>query len=291
MTRRVRDRRFRMAPSREVNNAMGYLTAVLVQKYGIEFHALTFLSDHKHDVNHDPNGRLPDFNRDLHHFITKQLNAMFGDEGPMWDSKQTSHVRPVEPDDILGRIGYTAANAVHHELVKFAKDWPGLSMCWPCPPRTFKRPKRGFMNFDAKHPDGSDVWPEVVTLTMHRPPGFDDLSDNELAIRIKDAIEAVEQAAHDKVEKKRGRFVGRRAILRTKREACATSVESKSDINPRIACKNKKRREEAIEEDRAWMRKYRPAFKAWQAGDRDVEFPHGTYKMLVVHRANVAGPD
>lgn len=290
-TRRVRDRKFRLAPSREVNEAIGYFVAVLSERYGVKLTALDFLSNHYHDVNVDENANLPAYHRDLHHFLTKQLNAMFDDCGPMWDSEQTNHVKPVTADDTLGRIAYTMANPVHHALVKFAKNWPGLRMCWPCRPRTFKRPK-GFLDEDARRPDGSLVWPEKATLTMHRPKGFDHLSDNELAIVIKDAIHAAEEKARAEVIASDGTFVGRRNIRRMSRHASPTTEATRSDITPRFACRDEALLREAVEKERAFLEEHADSMTAWRAGDRSVVFPVGTYKMRVVHNVRVAsGPD
>jgi hypothetical protein len=144
-----------------------------------------------------------------------------------------------------------------------------------------KRPK-GFLDED------SGRWPEEVTLTMSRPPGHDDLSDEELAARIARATEAREEAARQKAATRGIRFLGRRTLRRQSRRAAPRTREPRFGISPRHACKDKWMRIERLQRERDWLDAYEDALRSWRAGNRDVVFPYGTNKMRMVHRARVA---
>ena len=55
-----------------------------------------------------------------------------------------------------------------------------------------------------------------------------------------------------------------------------------------MACKDKWLRIETLQMDKDFKRDHRQCMERWMAGDRDVVFPLGTYKMRVLHRVRVA---
>ena len=61
-------------------------------------------------------------------------------------------------------------------------------------------------------------------------------------------------------------------------------------LNPRLACKDKWRRIEALRRLVGFGQAYRQAFQAWAQGIRSLCFPHGTYAMRVYHGASCAPP-
>ena len=136
----------------------------------------------------------------------------------------------------------------------------------------------------------SEKWPETAVLEFARPPEFDELSDEQLAAMIDEAVQARE-SQHRQDAKRRGkRFLGRRKVLQQSRYDTPMSREKRFKISPRVACKDKWRRIERLARNQAWLQAYRVALKKWRAGDRMVEFPAGTYKMRVLHGARCAGP-
>jgi hypothetical protein len=57
---------------------------------------------------------------------------------------------------------------------------------------------------------------------------------------------------------------------------------------PRVACKDKWRRIERLQANKAWKAEYCERRDRWRAGDRDTVFPHGTYLYRVRHGVAVA---
>jgi hypothetical protein len=281
ITRRTRGRQLLLRPSPRTNQILLYFLAVYVEHHELLLHAATFLGNHGHQVATDPRGAVTDFTRDFHSFVARHLNAVHGDFENLWSTAQTSLVRLAGGDEVIDKIAYTMANPVSSFLVTEGRLWPGVRRAWPAPPLVIKRPK-GFLDED------SGRWPEEVTLTMSRPPGHDDLSDEELAARIARATEAREEAARKKATERGIRFLGRRNIRRQSRRASPRTREPHFGISPRHACKDEWMRIERLRRERDWLDAYEDALRAWRAGHRDTVFPYGTNKMRKVHRVRVA---
>ena len=284
ITKRVAKRRYGLRPCRRTNAIVLYIVAVIAKHYQIQLHGLTVMSNHYHATLTDPEGNVCNFTRDCHSFITRALNAEFGEFESLWSSQQTSHVTCVEPSDLVDKMVYSMANPVKAGLVAHGKSWPGIRMAWPAPAVEVRRTGTFFRNAD------SETWPETAVLELVRPPGYEELDDEELGAMIHEAIEARE-AEHRKERYGKGlRFLGRRKVLEQSRDDRPRSHEEHGTISPRVACRNKWLRIERLAQNRAWLEAYQKALKRWRAGDRTVEFPHGTYKMRVVHGARCVGP-
>lgn len=284
ITKRVRDRRFLLRPCPQTNAIIRYITAVTSRRYGIRLHSLMAMSNHWHVTLTDPAGRVCDFTRDCHSTIARALNAEFGDSESLWSSQQTSHVTCVEPTDVVDKIVYSMANPVKAGLVAHGKNWPGVRMAWPAKPMQVPRTGKFFRNAN------SDKWPETAVLEWARPPRFEDLDDEQLAMMIGQAVQKREEELRKEARDNGTPFLGRREVLRQSRYSKPTSREEHGTISPRVACKNKWLRIERLKRNRDWLEAYRSALKKWRKGDRTVEFPYGTYKMRVLHDARCVGP-
>jgi REP element-mobilizing transposase RayT len=292
ITRRVHGREFRLLQTPQTKELVGYVLSVLVARYGIEICAVCVMSNHWHAQIYDPLGNVSSFTRDFHHFVTKGLNEAYGDEGSMWDSAQTSHVHPEEPDDVIGRIAYAMANPVKAGIVKNIKDYPGICLRWPQPAVKFVRPDLQFFGGKRKKKKKRKAiaWPETATLQLHRPHGFSEVEEPDLEELIEARVKTVEAEA-----RKKGRtFLGVSGLLAQSRYA--RPAKKKPDekpegaINPRVACRDAWRRVERLQLNRYFVDELARCRKAFLAGDRDVVFPHGTYKMRIHHGVNVAPP-
>ena len=61
ITRRVARREFRLRPDKKTTAIVRYLLAVLGEAFGIEFNAVTVMSDHWHATLFDRLGNIDDF--------------------------------------------------------------------------------------------------------------------------------------------------------------------------------------------------------------------------------------
>jgi len=292
ITRRVHGQQFRLLPTKKTKAIIGYVLAVVADTYGIEITAICVMSNHWHAEIFDPFGNIANFTRDFHSFVARALNKAYGDHESMWSSSsQTSHVHPVTRMDSIGRIAYTLANPVKAGLVEYSHRWPGLCLSWPCTSQEFERPEIEFFRDTKKKADGrAPKWPATATLKLHRPRGFSDYADDELAVLIAERVAAVEAKERSAVFARGGGFLGARWVLRESRYGRPKNAEELGRISPRVASRDRCLRIERLEANRLWRDDYQASLERYMTGDRDVVFPYGTYKMRVIHGVNVASP-
>jgi len=276
-TRRTHKRQFLLRPSDEVNNAILYIIAVLAMRHRMLLHALCVMSNHKHDVSTDELGRIVEFERECHALIARVVNALHGDFESLWSREPACRVSCLEADDVLDKIAYTMANPVEARLVAHGKSWPGVRLAWPMCPRTLRRPAF----FRTGEVGGT--WPEEITLELHRPPGYDHLSDADLADLIGEQIERREQAARDAVRLAKRQFLGRRAVLRQPRRAYPSAREDRFGLRPSVACRSKWARIARLQQNKSWHAQYVDVLSRFRAGETSVRFPYGTWKMRVYY--------
>ncbi len=277
VTRRTAGRRFFLRPSKKRNRQIEYCIAVAAQRHKIRVHALVAMSNHWHCVASDPEAAMPAFLQDVHAWIAKTINKALGRWENLWATSQTSLVRSRGDDNVLGRIVYTMANPVAAGLVDKGRNWPGLRTCWPDRRHPVKRPRL----FRKNGP-----MPKNATLELHRPPGFAEFGDNELAAHLRDSIASEEAEHRDAMEAAGRTALGRRAIRKQSPYASPTTREPRRKMSPRVAEKDKWRRIEVLQRLQWFLDEYLHARLLWRAGFRDVVFPVGTYSLRV--KAGVA---
>ena len=248
ITRRCSERRFLLRPDYETNNAFLYCLAVAAQRFGIQIIFTYAAANHHHTGIFDPDGRYPDFMAYFHKYVAKCQNALRGRFENFWSSEHASVVRLVEPDDILEKMIYALTNPVKDPLVERVWEWPGVnsySATVDGVTLTAVRPAHFFRK------DGS--MPEVATLTISRPPGFDNMSDGEFAALIKMRVAAAEESAAAERREKGIRALGRERILNQDWRARPKSAEPHFNLSPRVAAKNKWARVEALGRNAAFL--------------------------------------
>ena len=278
ITRRCSERRFFLRPDPFVEELFGYLLGVASERFGVDIHAAVVLSNHYDAVVTDWDAKLPRFLHWVHRLAAAVLNAYRGRREGFWSSDKPSVVRLETADDILSKMVYTMANGVAAGLVSRAADWPGLSSR----PDSLldaegKRYERPSVYFDA---DGKTR--EFGRLRFVRPPGFDDLSGQELADLLAKKLEEREEE-HRATMKANGRsFVGKAALLRVDWNASPSTSAPRRVRSPHIAARSRDRRQRAIERLREFRRQYREARLKLREGDQNVTFPAGTYGLRLL---------
>lgn len=132
--------------------------------------------------------------------------------------------------------------------------------------------------------------PPFTTVTIHPPPGFEGWPIEEVRRHHRQLYEARNASIHAKrAAKGLTRFKGLPAILAEDPRLGATDTFPTFGLNPRIACKDRKKHLELRRGLRAWRREVREKWERWRRGERDVVFPRGTYGLGVFHGALVEG--
>jgi len=272
ITRRCSERRFFLRPDATTSDAFFYCLALAAQRTGVSVVFTLCHSNHHHTGLVDRNGRLPEFLHLFHLLVAKHQNASRGRWESMWSaSETTSVVELVDPQDGLEKMVYALTNPVKDFLIAKAHHWPGASSLranLSGEAITVARP-RAFFN-----PDGD--MPLSVTLELQRPPGFEGMSQSEFAELLERAIAAVENDAATKRHREGRALLGRKAVRTQHWGDRPQSHEPRRQMSPRVAARNKWKRIETLQRNRAWLIAYRVARTRWLAG-LDAVFPAGTW--------------
>jgi REP element-mobilizing transposase RayT len=276
VSRRCIFRMFLLKPSKAVNELLEYVLAVGAERYGIVLHAFCVLSNHLHIVLSDPEGTLPAFEQFLDGIIAKSLNALYGRWESFWAPGSYSAVTLVGPEDTLAKTAYVLANPTAAGLVRRGSEWPGL---WSPPERIgaapveVKRPKLFFSERGSM--------PRTAKLQLVCPPGFE--SVEAFRAQLVAELTALEDRAARELEAEGRSFMGARRVMAQSHDARPRPVEPRRGLNPRIACRDKWKRIEAIGRLKQFLADYRTALKAFASGVREAVFPAGTYWMRVAY--------
>jgi len=290
ITRRCSQRQFLLRPSDTINQICSFCLFYAAQKYHIQVHAFCFMSDHYHLVVTDPEGMLPKFQHWLNAYIAKCINQFLDREENLWTPGSYSAVR-IETEeitasyDILEKMVYTLTNPVSAGLVRYSFQWPGL---WSAPSSIGKGILKTRRSKKFFHPDGSI--PKTASITLVPPPTYSDMPEEAFSKLLREKIEEKEKIIHKRFEAEGRTFMGAKKV---KAQSCydrAVSREAKRELNPRIACKDKKKRIQVLEDLKQFFSAYRKAWKRYCEGVRDVIFPAGTYKMRVVYGVHCHSP-
>ena len=241
------------------------------------------LSNHFHLVLTDPHARLPEFHRDLDGLVARAANCSLGRWEGFWERDSYSAVRLESAEAVLEKMVYVLANPVAAGLVRRGSEWPGL---WSDPsllrgePVAVERPK-GFFRADGPLPGHRHA-------RAPPPPGFE--TDESFLETLLDRLRRAEDRAAAELGREVARFSASRASSPRSRTPARAPGEPRRALSPRVACRNKWKRIEALLRLADFRRAYRDALAAWRAGVRDVVFPAGTWLMRVQHQVRCAAP-
>jgi putative transposase len=266
ITRRCSERRFFLRPDPQVTWLFEYLLALACQRHGVELHGFVCMSNHYHLVVTDHDARLPEFQQYLNSLLARAVNCARGRWEAFWTRDSYNAVELLQHADVLDKLAYTLLNPVRAGLVGRARAWGGAtsaSMRFGGR-RVIARPSEFF----------SDDMPEHVWLELVPPPLQGDVAsalDEQLAERI----DAVEQ----QLAKGGSKPMGMAAVLRQHWNESPTTREPRRGLVPRIAARCAAVRIAAIVELQKWVEVYRTALACFRDGQREVEWPPGTYRM------------
>jgi REP element-mobilizing transposase RayT len=274
ITRRCSERRFFLRPDEDTNNAFIYCLVLAAVRANVQVTFSAAMSNHHHTGIRDPDGNFPIFTEHFHGLLARCQNAHLGRFEGFWSSEPTSVVHLVEPSDILDKMTYAFTNPTAADLVDAVEDWPGVTTFEATITGghiTATRPKHFFR-------DDSGM-PDVVTLQIARPRGFESLSQDEWASLVCERVRAKEADHRQRRAAKGITALGRARILEQNPFHCPESHAPHFQMSPRVAARNKWARIEALMRNRGFIEKYRDAFIRHMDGLANVLFPFGTFWM------------
>jgi REP element-mobilizing transposase RayT len=281
VTRRCLERRFFLRPSARTTAIFRYLLAVAASRHRIRVHAFCVLSNHVHLVVSDPHARLPLFHRDLDGLVARAVNCALGRWESFWAPGSYSAVRLETTDAIIEKMVYVLVNPVAAGLVRRGRDWPGL---WSDPrlmgagPVPVARPPEFFRS--------GGRMPAEAQLELAPPPGFE--HDDAFADTLLRQLKVAEDREASRFSTEGRSFLGVARVLCQKPTARPAPGEPRRTMSPRVACRDKWKRIEALVRLAEFSRAYREALAAWMAGARETVFPAGTWLLRVQHGVRCA---
>ena len=275
VTRRCTQRQFLLRPDPVTNEAVLYCVGVAAEAHGIELHGVTCMSNTLCINCRDVRGEGPRFRQYLISLLARFMNVHRSRWEAFWSSDEPSVVELCDAEAELGMLVYNLTDPVRQQLVDKVYNWPGVSSLrhqLSGKPVRVKRPKKFFRN------DGK--MPAEVELRFVPPPGWAHLEQDEWAKLLRERVEAVEAQMAAKRRQDGSRVAGRKAVLRRSPFSCPNTPPPRRNLNPRIACRNKQKRLEAVDRLKRFQHRYEQALAQCVAGVRDVLFPAGTWQLV-----------
>ncbi len=272
MTRRCIGRRFLLRPDAAFNNAFRYCLARAANKYGVEVHAFCAMSNHYHLVLTDPQRLLPDFMAWLNRQLAMCVKRLRGWDEVVWEPNvQYSAVKLNGATEVLDKTAYVLLNPVSAGLVRSPERWLGALS-------TVEAVRRG--TIEAEHPA---VWfkedaPQEVNLLLSAPPCA---SDRVLYLEALQALLRSRLAQLRAELRRQGRgYLGRVRVRKTRVTERPRTKKPRFGLNPTFSALTRAAWLAATKQLRAFRLAYRAAYQAWRSGNRNVEFPMGTWWVV-----------
>ncbi len=276
LSRRCTGRKFLLKSDRKVTDALLYCFAFCADKWSIELHQLTVMHNHYHDTVTDALGTRVDFTADVHALIARCIKDIRGVdglpmEGPVWNaSEQTGRVLLVSEEAFIESAAYAIANPVAAGLVHNVSQWTGF----------VSRPRDMLTKrtITIRRPEClPDAYPETATLRFCLPPALED--------RGRAVVEAIERRAQEKQREARKEVLARGGRFKTREELLAVNAfdapktrKGRRDvIVPALRAAKASVMRAAKKQLLAWRQAYRVAFEGFRNGNRDIEWPCGTW--------------
>lgn len=280
VTRRCLGRRFLLRPDSLLNELFLYGLALGARRYGIEVHAVCAMSNHYHMVLTDKHAVLPLFMGWLNSQLAKGVKRLRGWDEVVWEPNVPFNALELSgPAETLDKVAYTLLNPVSAGLVHRPEEWPGVIS-------TLNSLRRSSLQVRKPKVWFQDELPESLTLPLTVPQHF---ADKQSYI---DALQALLATRQNALEEERLReskaILGRKAVGATPFTARPSTKKQRFGRSPTFSALTRAAWRKAVERLRGFRTAYRSAYEAWRSGERDLEFPAGTWWLARYTAAKVA---
>ena len=275
---------YRLRPEPLVKQLIEYLLAYCADRYDQDLHDFVFMFNHDHIETTDPLGKRPLFLQQFHSLLARAINCLFHEGDAVFSARRYSAQVLADGEDVFESSLYLLLNPVKARIVRHPREYEGVSS-WHMEynkPKLVHRPNFFF----SRH------MPATVELVLRRPKQVrPDLDARELRRAIR--VEASSRASDIVASKRRAgeTFLGfRRAMRRPRHQSAGDRMSAggrRSGIRPHVTARNETVRIQMLRALKTFWVQYAAALKQWRAGEREVQFPYGTYKMRVLHRVRV----
>lgn len=291
VTGRALNRQHRFVPKDKVVEVLWYCLAVAAQKYKVQLHGFTWMSNHYHLVLTDASAQLPDFMRDLNSLISKSLNAIRGLRGQNFERSGYNAVVVADGARMLRHCAYTEANPCLAGLVERAVDWESVTSANLDYEQTVevRRPKFGLWGPGDSSRSGENdpsrsmycgrvTCPEVASFRLVRPPCLNGSSANATRVEVRKLVAELEGDARKKRSKARRPVLGMRRVKSFNFDAVPANSEDFFGGEPDVSGEDPDQRMVIKRGLREFFARYRQALDQYRR-DGLAFFPEGTWWM------------
>lgn len=288
-TRRCDRREFLLRPDYIANHTIAYVLGYQQGKHKLKTMFFVAMSNHYHNGLEDGASRhdhsvTPHFMRDFNSLSARALNACRGRHGALWSGGGHTYnfVRNASTEDLIEEFVYALTNPVAAGLVSHRKKWPGLLLDpGPSGKRTIRvrRPSWFF----------SYTMPKEVQITLEAPRC--DLSPRAFMKEVYRRANIREREIRKQMKSKGLTFLGEKAVLQRSPFEAPKTEEPWPTPNPLFSIRDKRQLREHIQRNLEFLAHYEESRDKLRSGDRDVEFPVGTFKLPAYYSLACEGPD
>jgi len=326
VTRRCSERRFFLKPGKLTNQIVRYALARALQLTSVELYAFVAEANHVHAIVGDPKAELPEFMGHLDSLIARALNAHYGRGENLWSPDPFSNVEIHDEETLIRELLYVYSNPVKDGLVARPEQWPGVKTLpedMGARTEVVKRPENAFFGTRTAadwiprgtltpaeirqaeaeqhrqrllaRAEGKRVrkprtsLPAEIPLEVKLPLLVDADEGDAFVARVRTALELHLEEIHA-LREAQGKlsFLGVARIRALDPFASAGDTFPSFALNPRVASGNRDGERQALLRGlKAWRAVYRAALETWRAGNREVVFPVGTYRMSELHDCRI----
>ena len=270
LTRRCSERRHFLRPDDEINEVLPFEVGDAAGDHGQHVYGAVAMSNHVHFCVGDTTGDRSDFMRDAMSGIARARNLHLERTGHFWSSGSYGDTVLLDRDAIERKLLYIWLNPVRAGLVERIEDWPGFKILprhWGETVR-IEQPDRFYGRASA----------DVVEFQPQPPPGYDDMTLEEVKAHFEALLEAAQEEIAD-LRRELGKTVrGAEAVKKVEPTDRPSTSEPARTINPRFATKNPELMASATASYRAFVDRYETMRQRWLNGRR-VTFPSGTVAL------------
>ena len=283
ISRRCTQRGRYFRPDWAINCLVGYVVGYVQMRFGFLLHYLIVMSTHVHygvtdQVQQDKDSDVPHFTRDMHSLIARARNRFLKRRENLWSAGNGTYNFLASDllEDMIERYVYALCNPTTDGLVPHYRKWPGLVLTpGPSGKRTyrFRRPPFFFSWF----------MPEYVEVVVTAPKS--PLSPREFMTEVHRRVNErnAETAALMRAEGRK--FAGAAYVTSESPFSRSTSKEKSTGGDPQYASSDRAWRREQYLLRQNFLQTYKLCLEAYRAGDTDVVFPNGTFKMVDTYGA------
>lgn len=260
-TRRCTQRQFLLGP--DTREMIGYFFGRAMNQTGCIPHSAIAMSNHIHYVYTDVDGKRSSLMQQMHSNVARHRNKQLNRSENLWDSTEPGDCALLDVETIVEKSLYTVLNAVAAGLIDSVQQWDGFLIL----------PDHWGQQLTFKRPAGcGKSMPASVTFIPQPPPGFEDLT-----------LEEIKQIFNDRIKDLEAYYRSLRTSVHSKPPEITPNMSGTSPekrrINPRFACNGRLKAARALAHQRAFQRTYKACLGAFQRGQKNVTFPAGTVRM------------